>query len=218
MNRKSTGFDLLAPVYDRLAGWVFGSAIPDSYSHWFHRIPSKSRILIMGGGTGKILQYFPRIPLEIIFLDNSEGMIHMARQQVIPSSDIRVKFICGTINDLEGHSFDIIILPYFLDLFDQKGAEGVMKDLCRRATPGCMWLYSDFVITKKSSEWQKFLLWLMYRFFRLVCGVEASALPDSIALRSANKLVVREKMSYFRGMITSEVWVSSTHPSYRTSD
>lgn len=218
MSRISRGFDLLAPVYDRLAGLVFGKAILNAQSYWLCLIPPGSRVLILGGGTGKILHYLPGVPLKVFFLDISAGMIRKAKQRVLPSPEIKTFFICGSADSLDEKEFDVVITPFFLDLFDQKGAEEMVEEIMRMMTPEGIWLYTDFSVGKNSPHWQKLLLWLMYRFFRWVCAIPAKDSPDIVRLRNANHLVVRNKADFYRGMITSEVWTSSTHPSYHTSD
>ena len=49
------GFDKLTPYYDLLTRLVFGKAIINSQEQFLSLVRSGSRVLVVGGGTGKIL-------------------------------------------------------------------------------------------------------------------------------------------------------------------
>src|SRR6187402_1340927 len=79
---RMNGFDRLAPVYDKLAGLVFGKAIVDAQLVFLDRVRAGDRILILGGGTGWLLEKLLRKQpvCEVWYVESSSRMIELTRQ------------------------------------------------------------------------------------------------------------------------------------------
>ncbi|MEP5106138.1 MAG: methyltransferase type 12, partial [Ekhidna sp.] len=53
-------FDFVAPIYDRLSKLVFGKSLIKAQAYHLKVIGDKDRVLILGGGTGKLLEFIPK--------------------------------------------------------------------------------------------------------------------------------------------------------------
>ena len=78
------GFDLIAPVYDRLAGFVFGRRLRQAAA-WVVAAglpPTARRILFIGGGTGRLLPAVLHTAptAQVLYVEASGEMLRLARQ------------------------------------------------------------------------------------------------------------------------------------------
>src|SRR5205085_1637603 len=111
-------------------------------------------------------------------------------------------FIHGTEKDIpEGIQFDVIITNFYLDLFSDSNLNPIIKLLRSHLKGKSIWLVSDFVYSNKL--WQKILLWIMYRFFRLTCDIDARDLPAWQLLLNAHGMKELNTRDFFKGFIKS---------------
>lgn len=171
------GFNTIAPFYDHLANLVFGRSIQSSQKVFLNEIKDCSTILILGGGTGWLLQELPRTNAagKICYVEASSKMIELTKVAV--KNDERVKFIHGTEDDIPVLTkFDTVITNFYLDVFTQKSLCVAVRKIGKSLMPGAYWLVADF--TASTKWWQRVLLKVMYYFFRIVSKIESSELPD----------------------------------------
>lgn len=71
--------------------------------------------------------------------------------------------------------FDVVITYFFLDLFGASSLRHMVTLLKETLTKGGIWIVSDFVDDK---FWQRILLFLMYRFFKVVGAMESLRLAN----------------------------------------
>jgi ubiquinone/menaquinone biosynthesis C-methylase UbiE len=73
-------FDRIAPVYDRLADIVFGTAILDAQRTHLHALNDAREILILGGGTGRLLRDLlgQNAKSRVTYVEASQRMIELA--------------------------------------------------------------------------------------------------------------------------------------------
>lgn len=196
-------FDLIASVYDSLAGLFFGRSIKSSQVSVLHLIPEGSTILILGGGTGWILDELDRHTSNsrIWYVDQSAKMIALASSR----SGVRdISFIQGSINSIpQGQKFDVIITNFFLDLFPDLTLRDVLSVLSVSLKSGGLWLVTDFV---NKQWWHNMYLFIMYRFFRLTTGIEANKLPQWEEQIAALGVVELDKNFFYGGFIKSGVY------------
>lgn len=205
----ATGFDRVAPYYDRLKRLVFGNAVRESERDLLKEISGDSRVLIVGGGSGEML---PELVSQhpdryVCYVEASARMLDLARRRV--KVDSGVHFICGTHDDIpDGDLFDVIVTPFLLDLYPEGQLRKIVASLSGRMTPEGLWLAVDFVNT---TRWQRMLLATMYRFFSTTAGVKAKELPPwKHVLMEAGLHLVREKF-FWSGFICSSVWKAANH-------
>lgn len=199
------GFDRIASIYDRLARLVFGNSIKRSQTHFVGKIPLSSEVLILGGGTGWILPELFRHDsrMKITYIDSSLKMISKARQH---ATEISVEFIFGTERDIPLKRFDVVIMPFFLDIFPTEKLKIVIELILLRLKSGGLWFVSDFVNT---AWWHKIYLWIMYRFFRVICNIEARKLPEWLETLNAHDLDLISTKKFFNGFICSAIYKKS---------
>lgn len=176
MKRATNRFETIARIYDPLAKLVFGRSIIDAQLCFLNRLPKNGTVLIIGGGTGWLLPViFKHAPqLEVTYVEASATMLNKAKQQV--TRDNKVIFILGTEYDIpQGVLYNVIITNFFLDLFKESHLKDVVRKLRSHLMGNGTWIVTEF--TEGEKYWQKILLWLMYRFFRATCNIEADRLP-----------------------------------------
>lgn len=168
------GFDYIAPVYDGLAALVFGNRLRRAQEYFLPEITTASHVLIMGGGTGHILQTLAGLnrAMEIYYVEASARMLHRARRRA--THPLTIHWIQGTQDDIPaGLSFDVIITPFFLDMFDHE-LPVVMNRLEQHTHADTRWLATDFV---QHRWWHGLMLRVMYIFFGWTTGLSTRRLP-----------------------------------------
>lgn len=178
--RSYANYNNIAFFYDLLCKLVFGQKIKNAQIHSLQYISSGSNILIVGGGTGWILEEIAKIHsfgLRIMYVDSSSKMIQLSKKRNIALNTI--EFIHASIEDvdLSQQKYDVVLTPFLFDNFRQSTALSVFKKLNMSLKYGGYWLYIDFYISDKNKYQQKVVLKLMYIFFRSMCNIEANKLP-----------------------------------------
>lgn len=173
------GFDWIAPYYDSIARLVFGSSIRRCQLQYLDRIPMASKVLILGGGTGWILTELLKInpTCKVWYVEASGKMLEKAMTTTKAPPTAQVFFIHGTEKDLGKIAdvrFDAVITNFYFDLFTPTVLKSALDHITHSLNLGAKMLVSEFVQEKR---WQRMLLFVMYRFFKWTCAVEASKLP-----------------------------------------
>jgi tRNA (cmo5U34)-methyltransferase len=207
---SGTDFNWIAPVYDRLASVVFGNRLKRAQAVYLNRVPAGASVLIVGGGTGWLLE-----PLlmkaqygRILYLEPSARMLGLATRRLLTRQlSGRVEFRLGDETALRpDEQFDVVITPFVLDLFTAETMRKQFIPHLRAALkPTGLWLVTDFVQT--TVWWQRTLLWSMIHFFRLTAGVETRKLANWQQLLSEAGLTRREQREQVGGMVSAEVWI-----------
>lgn len=201
--RVAKGFNFLAPFYDRLARMIIGKDIVHSQVYFLERFSQCKRLLIIGGGTGALLNEicsnYPYI--EIDYIDLSPGMIDRARKRMKHNSHVR--FIQGTENDLPSHHYDGVITNFFLDMFEEKRLGTVIEKIKESLGKEAIWLVTDFVNERKTHAIK---LWCMYRFFRVITQIEAAHLSDWRGHMMEAGLKLTESRKFNNEFIASHVY------------
>ncbi|HWZ03025.1 MAG TPA: class I SAM-dependent methyltransferase [Mucilaginibacter sp.] len=164
--------------YDRLSGLVYGKALINAQVYLLQFIPPKSNLLIVGGGTGWILDEITGIHpsgLQITYVEVAPKMIAISKTR--DTGGNKVIFINDAMENVPLiDDFDIVVTPFLFDNFTQQTFQKVFTHIHPLLKPGSLWLNCDFQL--KGKWWQKVLLKSMFLFFRMICDIEASTLPD----------------------------------------
>ncbi len=173
-------FDFIAPGYDRLAALVFGNTLTTAQQWCAERVPLRSRVLVLGGGTGALL---PRVmaaqPQRVLYLEASVKMLRLAQERMVNTADSELlEFRHGTEANLTtGEVFDVITLPFVLDMYTEHTlSRQLIPRLLRALTETGTLLVCDF--NQPQGYWQRLQLWVMIRFFRVVANIEITQLPN----------------------------------------
>lgn len=164
-------FDFVAPFYDRLARLVFGKALILAQITHLSEIKENDNVLILGGGTGEILEHIP-ICKSIDYVEKSKQMIHFAKKRSIKRG---VNFIQEDFFGFEPlKKYNIIICPFFLDCFDESSLKLAIGKCKQLLNMNGRLLVTDFHYEQSSN----FLLKLMHWFFKLTSQLESTELKD----------------------------------------
>ena len=192
-------FDGVASYYDGLARLVFGSAVKRSQTAFLHLLDSSSKVLILGGGTGKILTQMPPV-FSIVFMEKSAKMI-AAAQKKPTQNEIFFRRQNFLLSNIEEH-YDAILCPFFLDCFGEENLHIATDKLKQLVRPGGYLFVSDFEYDKVSSPLSNLMHW----FFRITTNLESRKLkPIHPLLISKGFEMAREKL-FYQNMIFSRVY------------
>jgi ubiquinone/menaquinone biosynthesis C-methylase UbiE len=200
------GFDSLVGIYDVLVRIVFGSAIRRAQICLIKQMPENREWLILGGGTGWILDeiFLVHENAAITYVEASQKMINRAKKR---GNSGKVTYILGTIDQLPKEAtYDIVMTAFFWDMFQTRTAMHMKDMINQKVKKHAVWLLTDF----KNSDiwWQKILLNIMYRFFRMICKIEASKLPDFDQVYLENEHTLSFQSTFYHGMIESTIYKS----------
>ena len=200
-------YDAVAPFYDFLARAVFGSSIRKSQAVFLPMIPKKSRILIIGGGSGRILEDISNqhhSGFHITYVEISEKMIARAKKR--ETGNNQLCFLNKSIQDADLREvYDIIITPFLFDNFSVDTLQKVFKKLDHHLKKGGLWLFSDFQ-SSRNTMGQKIMLKMMYGFFSLLCKLETTTLHDPSWLFQQYAYTPLCQKTFYRGFISSLIY------------
>jgi ubiquinone/menaquinone biosynthesis C-methylase UbiE len=196
-------YDLIAPIYDPLSRLVFGRAQLKAQRDLLHFIKPGSKVLIVGGGTGWLLDDLASMEgLDIVFVESSAKMLTRARNRKVTGVD----FVESPIEAFQTDEiFDVIQTGFLFDNFEQDQALKAFEALDQLLKPGGTWLFVEF---QDKLWWQRGLIMVMYGFFRLVSGLRVSKLVDMEPIFSSKGYQVVQKSTYFGGSIVSIAYKS----------
>ncbi|OQP53488.1 hypothetical protein A4H97_23695 [Niastella yeongjuensis] len=205
---QPNNYDHVSGIYEPLARLIFGSALSDSqFSFLPYNFPGP-RIAIVGGGAGTILEELGKLktaPLSITFIEISEKMLRKAKKKNVGCH--KIKFVHGDVEQFKADdSFDVVITPFLFDNFTADKAKRVFNHLNGMLPIGGIWLFTDFYISVESPVWQKFLLTLMYCFFKILARVEANQLPDMASLFAEAAYNCEQEHFFYSNFIRSALY------------
>jgi len=204
----SSGFDWIAPYYDSLARLVFGDSIRRCQLEYLNKIPPGAKVLILGGGTGWLLAEVVKTnpTCTVWYLESSVKMLEISKMRTIGLSNAEIFFIHGTEKNLQQHSdtFDVVIANFYFDIFTSRSLDEAIMYIKKCVYPGSKLLVSDFV---DHARWHRIFLFVMYRFFRWTCAIDARTLPDWQRQLARAGFAERSTTSFFRGFIKTSLHV-----------
>jgi tRNA (cmo5U34)-methyltransferase len=170
----TSGYDKLAPVYDRLAVFFVGKQIQQAQLKWLSYLSDRKKLLILGGGTGWMLPAVFQINpnLVIHYVDASAKMIAQAKAK---AQSPLIQFTKGTETDIPDRDYDAVLTHFYLDLFSDDQLPNLIAKLKMRLTNNALWLVTDFETHTMHCNVLRF--GLMYLFFRMMTGLKTQALP-----------------------------------------
>ena len=202
-------YDPIASVYDTLSRMVFFRSQVKAQLHQLHYLSAGQRILVVGGGTGWILDEISKLHrtgLTITYVEISAGMLELSKKRDTAAHS--VTFIHSPIEEcsIEG-MYDVVITAFLFDNFMEKKVGQVFHQLHTQLNRDGLWLFTDFFYAEKSGrKWQLYLLKLMYWFFRKVSDVEAKALVHTERYFMEKGYRVLQEQYYYGKFIQSIVY------------
>jgi len=192
-------FDPLARYYDTIARLVYCGAIQKSQLTFLNQIEGRSNVLIVGGGTGWILNHIPSECASVTYVEPSGGMMKISCSRTVK---FPVKYIQKRIEDTTLPSeFDVIITNFFLDQFDEEEGKKIARKLKDSLKENGTWIFTDFEDNGK--WWQKLLIKFMYSFFVNTTGMRTFQLPPWKGIMNSIDMKNEKFKSYFGNFIVS---------------
>jgi ubiquinone/menaquinone biosynthesis C-methylase UbiE len=202
-------YDLIANHYDWLSRLIFQKSQVRAQTDLIPFIKPPCKILLIGGGTGWLLEELAMAypaGIELTYLDNSSNMIAIAKKRDFGQNI--VSFIQTDIEKFETHvQFNVVMTPFLFDNLSSEKAHIVFEKINTMLPPGGLFLYTDFQTNpKKMRFWHRALLKLMYTFFKMVSNVETAKMPDIHPLLTAKLDQAIWQKTYFGEFIQSTVY------------
>lgn len=190
-------FNSIAPFYDFLVKLTFGQRIWQAQRTHLNEIPENSSVLVLGGGTGKILKWIPA-NCSITYLELSTKMIERAKRMG------KAEFIH---DDFRTHRFnkeyDWVICPFFLDCFNEEDLKMVLEKIREVMGEGARLIITDFQI----ANWrQRLMIKLMVQFFRWTSNLPTKKLmPIQSLVREGHFSLIKSR-SFHNDFIFSDIY------------
>ncbi|GAA4325083.1 hypothetical protein GCM10023149_27180 [Mucilaginibacter gynuensis] len=199
----ASNYDSSAGFYDWLSRLVYGNAPIKAQQYLLPLIPANAHVLIIGGGTGRIIEDIAVVHpsgLHITYVELSAKMTVLSQKRNAAGNTIT--FINNAVENVNmPQHFDVVITPFLLDNYTDEKLSPTFKHIDSLLKPGALWLDTDFQLTGK--WWQWLLLNSMIVFFKLLKSIDSTKLPDARKLfTDYGYTVVDEKEFYGRFMVT----------------
>jgi len=208
-------FDAIAPWYRALEWIAFGNDLQRCRIACLGEIESPRRVLIVGEGNGrflcKLLRAYPNV--EVDCLDASARMLRLAEERICAKArddSARVHFLHDDATSWSApeRHYDLVVTHFVLDCFPEVQLAGIIEKLARAATDDASWLLADFCIPARGFAKLRARTWLaiMYKFFRVTAGIQATRLRDPSPFVQAQGFALAKQHQFKNGMLKSEAW------------
>lgn len=202
-------YDNIAPYYDLLSRMVFFRSQLKAQIDQLAFIPEGANVLIVGGGTGWILEEITKtqsIGLRITYVEISEKMLNLSKKREIKGNTITY-FHSAAEDFITEQKFEVIITAFLFDNFSAEKTAIVFNKLNAMLKPSGFWLFCDFYDhTESGKKWQWYLLKAMYLFFNKISEVEAKVLINTEQYFSKHQYVPKKTAFYYSGFIKAIVY------------
>lgn len=197
---SSNNFDQIARCYDSIVHLVFGAQLINATSRYFPEIDHSDQILIVGGGSGKLLHHLPARAM-IDYLELSIQMIRLTKKQGISG----INYIHSNIESYTiEKKYDVIILPFFLDLFPEKKIALLLNKLSENLQSKGRLYISDFAPPSRVID--KVLLKLMIIGLKPFVRLTIAQLADIQSLVPSSIFSIQKLSKWRHGFIFSAVY------------
>lgn len=206
-----SGFNFLAPWYDFAAALFLGGAIQRAQRHFLPRLGMQNDVLILGGGTGRILADMLKLGTgkKYTYVDLSEKMITAAQKRVerLKSPLPQIEFICGSVEAIAGRKFSLVVTPFVLDCFDDTEIAAAVKKLDAALKPRGSWLFADFHLPSGFMGLvSRITVRALYFAFNVICGLGMRKLPQFDRYFQQVGLSPQAEQFFLKGMLVSRIY------------
>jgi ubiquinone/menaquinone biosynthesis C-methylase UbiE len=196
-------YNRIASFYDFLSFIFFGNKLIISQSRFFKFIKEGDKVLILGGGTGKLLESIPA-KCHITFIDSSAKMLEQARLRKTKS---KVVFYQLRFEEyVAEEKFDHCICPYFLDLFLPNELPSVISRIKSFVKDGSFLHVSDFN-PHYTTKYNIALMWCMLKFFKITTSLKPKKYNGLFELLSSDAhLNLKDEASWRTSFVHSKIY------------
>lgn len=199
-------YDAVAPFYDLLSRLVYGKKLLHAQQYFLKEIPDGSRVLFLGGGTGKVLPQLLQIPgISVDYVEPSAAMLHRAMKRLSGQTKQSVQFIPSDHTQLPANvQYDAVLTFFVLDMFTELKAAEFTDIVNASLKPGALWLLADFFPPRNILY--RALLKVMYLFFHFTTGIQTWQLPDYDKVLNRHGFHCNAEKKFMEGFIRSCVY------------
>lgn len=180
-NSMARGFDFVAPFYDLIVYLVFGKTFINLQSEVFAELQSQNNCLIIGGGSGQVLELAieAKLSKHFYYADLSPKMLRKAKSRIETHPEVPVDFSLEW-KAWKSNEFDYIVLPFVLDCYPASQVSAMIQELKECLSPKGKIVLFDFNEEVEHDYapaiWKHVLISWLYMFFRKTAGVQATTL------------------------------------------
>ncbi|WP_182867682.1 class I SAM-dependent methyltransferase [Stieleria mannarensis] len=206
------GYDRLAKVYRGLEFCLFGNSLFRARVALVDQIPAVGRALVLGDGTGQLLQELCVAQPDCHFttVDQSRQMLRRQRRRVeqVGASD-RVTFVQADARTfpVPGAEYDLLVAAFFLDCLTERELTAGLPRFLAGLRPHGLFYFVDFV--RPNTPWRRrqaaAYQWAMHRFFRWQTGLPNHRLVDLERVLANQNLVTMHSADHLHPMTTCRV-------------
>jgi ubiquinone/menaquinone biosynthesis C-methylase UbiE len=201
-------YDKIARHYDFLSRLVFLKAQVNAQVQQLKHLPKNSTILVVGGGTGWILDEITKVHpngLHIVYVEASEKMTALSKsrnfeQNTIEFYNISVQYFTF------GLCFDVILTPFLFDNFTDEDSALAFQKLHGFLKNNGLWFFTDFNTDGKNSWWKRWLLKLTYKFFTTFKIIETNQLVNMAPYFEKHHYKIIDRKLYYGTFIEATVY------------
>jgi ubiquinone/menaquinone biosynthesis C-methylase UbiE len=208
---KVANFNRLARLYRWMEYASFGPWLWWCRCTFLNELTDCRRAAIFGDGDGRFTARLLSVNqvVEVDAVDASKAMLHSLMSRASSNAG-RVHVHCSDVRQWQPASpqYDLIVTHFFLDCLTTGEVRALAAQMHRSAVPGAQWVVSEFVEPsgKVKHVVARAIIWLLYRAFGLLTGLEVRALPDHhTAMREAG-FVLEKRRAWLGGLLISELW------------
>jgi len=208
------GFDRITAVYDIVVSICSFDRINKSQLAFLSHLSSQKAGLILGGGTGYFLQKVldQNEEIHITYVDASAKMIEYSKKRIEknrPNDLHRVTFICSGVEDLQWHTYDLIICNYILDLFDNAFVEILAEKFKKHLSVNGLLYVTDFNISETNGFMKRGTqigLKVLYALFRWTTQLQTKQLPETEKLLKEQGFSITNSKYFLNGILACHIY------------
>lgn len=215
--RIAKGFNMVAPFYDFIVFLVFGKTFARLQREVFSFLTQKKHCLIVGGGSGEILELAINAELakQFFYADLSDRMLLKAKKRAAKYATTSVEF-SSDWKDWQHKRFDYIILPFVLDCYQQHEVSEMIQDFKKCLSHDGRILLFDFNQEQnfgyQPSFFKDAFIKLLYWFFKLTAGFESDQLPPFNLIFQAQGFKTETRITAYNEWIQGVVFGLNQQP------
>lgn len=209
--KEKNNFDKVAFCYDTLVSLFFQNDLYKAQIAYLSHIKEGSSVMIIGGGTGKILVALDELNLGLTvhYIEPSIKMLRKAQNQPL-SSRLKMNYINDRFENYRADDqVDVVCTFFFLDLFREEELSVIIDSIKNKLKIGAIWLHADFHLEKGSSAVNHLLVKMMLVFFKLTSNLSSNKLLRFVPYIEKTGLILKEEHYYKNRLIQSCLFVKN---------
>ncbi len=209
--KSAEHFDRLALVYRWMEMFTFGPWLERCRFAFLGEMAGCRRAAVLGDGDGRFTARLlgANSIVAIDAVDASREMLRELLKRAGPDATrVQVHYADAREWPPANAPYDLVVTHFFLDCFTQQEVRALAARLRGSLSPEAHWVVSEFAIPEGAfGRWvARPVVWLLYRAFGLLTGLQVRKLPDHAAALRAVGFACARRRNLLRGLLVAEVW------------